>query len=237
LSPERLCLVITCEHGGNRVPRRYEALFRGRARLLQSHRGHDPGALSLSRALSGELGAPVYFSTISRLLVDLNRSPRNPRRFSEVTSALDREEKARIEERYFLPYRSAVEEAVRGKIKKGKRVLHLSVHSFAPIMKGKVRRADIGLLYDPSRKSEKGLCAAWREALGALAPGLRVRRNYPYRGTSDGLTAMMRKRFPEGDYLGIELEVNQRLFRADGRGRAAMKRLLALSLRRAMTAG
>jgi hypothetical protein len=43
-----------------------------------------------------------------------------------------------------------------------------------------------------------------------------VRRNYPYRGWSDGLTTALRRRFAERAYVGIELEVNQRFPRADG---------------------
>jgi hypothetical protein len=35
--------------------------------------------------------------------------------------------------------------------------------------------------------------------------------NYPYRGTSDGFTAALRKRYAEDSYLGLEIEVNQAL--------------------------
>jgi len=30
-------LLITCEHGGNRIPARYRPLFRGAGKLLDSH--------------------------------------------------------------------------------------------------------------------------------------------------------------------------------------------------------
>jgi hypothetical protein len=36
-----------------------------------------------------------------------------------------------------------------------------------------------------------------------------LRRNYPYRGQSDGLTTALRRQFG-ARYLGIELEINQR---------------------------
>ena len=45
----RDCYLITCEHGGNRIPPRYRDLFAGCEALLQSHRGYDPGALTLAR--------------------------------------------------------------------------------------------------------------------------------------------------------------------------------------------
>ena len=44
-----------------------------------------------------------------------------------------------------------------------------------------------------------------------MAPELRVRYNYPYRGDSDGLTTWLRKKHPAARYLGIEIEINQRL--------------------------
>ena len=58
------------------------------------------------------------------------------------------------------------------------------------------------------------MCARWKEALAASAAQLRVRRNYPYAGNGDGLTSYLRQRFADSDYIGIELEVNQRLVAA-----------------------
>jgi len=44
-----LRFLITCEHGGNRIPARYRPLFACHGALLASHRGYDPGALALAR--------------------------------------------------------------------------------------------------------------------------------------------------------------------------------------------
>jgi predicted N-formylglutamate amidohydrolase len=51
LRPE-VGLLLTSEHGGNRIPHRWVALFKQHRALLESHRGWDPGALTLARALS-----------------------------------------------------------------------------------------------------------------------------------------------------------------------------------------
>jgi len=79
--------IITCEHGGNRIPASYRQLFRGQRALLDSHRGYDPGALVMATTLAGTFRAPLVASTTSRLLIDLNRSmgirnsfPRRPAR-------------------------------------------------------------------------------------------------------------------------------------------------------------
>ena len=64
-----------------------------------------------------------------------------------------------------------------------------------------------------------------------------MRRNYPYAGRGDGLTSRLRRRFPRGAYVGIELEVNQGIVFAAGRRWTALRRLLIDSLRNACTAG
>lgn len=221
--PERLSVIVTCEHGGNTVPPEYRSLFRGRGRLLGSHKGYDAGALALARKISSTLGCPLYHSTVTRLLVDLNRSPDNPRRFSELTSALGREEKEEIETLYYRPYRDSVESDVARLVNAGRKVLHLSVHTFTPVRMGKRRRADLGLLYDPSRGAELEFCLRLKGALLALDGSLRVRRNYPYRGASDGFATCLRGVFPGKTYLGIELEVNQKMLKGpSGRWRKFM---------------
>jgi len=116
---------------------------------------------------------------------------------------------------------------------RGRRVIHVSSHSFTPVLNGEVRRADVGLLYDPRRREEAALCSRWKTALGAIAPALRVRRNYPYAGKGDGLTSALRLAFASRDYVGIELEINQQIVLAGGRQWTALRGALIDSLRRA----
>jgi predicted N-formylglutamate amidohydrolase len=209
----KVVLVVSCEHGGNRVPGRFAELFRGRSRLLESHRGYDHGALALAGAISGAFGAPLFSSDVTRLLVDLNRSPDSRNLFSEISRDLKAEEKAEVLRRYYHPYRLAVEAAVAALTESGKRVAHISVHSFTPELSGMIRNADLGLLYDPARMAEREFCGGWLKELSLEAPRWRIRKNYPYRGTSDGLTTALRRRFSGDSYLGIELEINQRHLR------------------------
>jgi len=215
--------LVTCEHGGNRIPAAYRSLFRHWGARLDSHRGHDPGALVLARDLAKALHAPLVASTVSRLLVDLNRSAGHAQHFSDAMRDTPPEMRARIVERHYRPYRDAVERFVSRSAARGRRVIHLSSHSFTPTLDGRVRTADVGLLYDPTRHGETSLCARWKAALVARAPGLRVRRNYPYTGRSDGLASSLRRRFPPDAYVGIELEVNQAIVRADGRAWRALR--------------
>lgn len=222
-------LVLSCEHGGTRIPARYRALFADAKVALRSHRGWDPGALVLARALARALDAPLVSSTTSRLLVDLNRSLHHPRLFSERVRALDAADRARILIEHYRPHRCAVWREVMGGIRRRGRALHLAVHSFVPELDGERRRADLALLYDPKRAPERELCALWVRALRARDPRLRTRRNYPYRGRADGLTTALRRRLGASRYLGIELEVSQHLS-ASSTGRARVLRALLPSL-------
>ena len=226
-------LLVTCEHGGNRVPKEYRALFKGRESLLESHRGYDPGACAMASALASAFGAPIVISTVSRLLIDLNRSIGHPQLFSIASRDAPADVRAQIVERYYRPHRTQIERAVRHAVSRGKRVIHIASHSFTPVLNGSVRNADVGLLYDPARLGEAALCARWKASLAAIAPHLSVRRNYPYAGKGDGLTAHLRRTFSPDAYVGVELEVNQRIVFAAGRPWTALRRILIDSLRAA----
>lgn len=221
-------LILTCEHGGNRVPREYAPLFRGAQRVLESHRGWDPGALELARTVARRLRRPLLAETTSRLLVEPNRSAHNPRIWSSFTKGLSRTERERILERWWRPHRTAVEDAVRAAVAAGHRVVHVAVHSFTPELDGEVRNADVSMLYDSRRQAETVLCRRWRTVLQRIDPTLRVRFNYPYRGDADGLTTWLRRQHPPSRYLGIEFEINQAL--VGTRAWPAFQRRIAQSL-------
>jgi predicted N-formylglutamate amidohydrolase len=227
--------LITCEHGGNRIPPHYRPLFAGFEALLQTHHGYDPGALAMARELAKALAAPLFVSTTSRLMVDLNRSIGHPRLYSEATRDVPVAVRREILEQYYLPYRNRVEAHIAEAIARGKRVVHISSHSFTPMLDGAIRNADIGLLYDPARSGERELCRRWQTELRARAPALKVRRNYPYSGTSDGFTAYLRRRFPPDAYIGIELEINQQHVVSGGRQWHALRNHVIEALRQAMT--
>ena len=202
-------LIVTCEHGGHEVPHAFAALFKEHRSLLDSHRGWDPGALELAQDLAQALGAPCFASTTTRLLVDLNRSVGHRALFSEITRPLALAARQEILALHYRPYRDAVEREVALHIAAGRSVLHVAAHSFTPVLDEAMRRADVACLYDPRRPAESDLAGRWLSALARRAPSLRLRRNYPYQGRSDGLAALLRKRFADAAYAGIELEVNQ----------------------------
>ena len=226
--------VVTCEHGGNRIPAAYRKLFSGHQALLESHRGYDPGALVMAKQLAVALRAPLVASTVSRLLIDLNRSIGHPQLFSEATRNVSALVRRQIVQHHYQPYRTKAQHAVAYAVAMGHRVIHFSSHSFTPKLYGKVRNADIGLLYHPARRGEVELCERWRAALKVCAPEFVVRRNYPYAGKGDGLTAHLRRLFPADAYIGIELELNQKHVLAAGRNWIKLRTAVIESLRVAL---
>lgn len=204
-------LIVSCEHGGNKVPPPYRHLFKGKQRVLDSHRGLDIGALAIARAVSRRLEAPLVYSDTSRLLVDLNRSFTHRAVFSEFTRPCSDETRAAILREYYRPYREKVQNLIASSLAGGQPVLHLSIHSFTPRLGNRDRNTEIGLLYDPARRHEKDFCKSLQEELIRRRPDIKVRLNYPYRGNADGLTTSLRKEYGENEYLGIEIEINQKI--------------------------
>lgn len=202
-------LVVSCEHASNRVPKRYRGLFQGEEGSLASHRGYDPGAAELARIWAAKWQAELFCGEVTRLLVDLNRSAGHPQLYSEFSRQLPSDARLELRKRYHAPYRERLKQAVRAHLEEGRRVLHLSVHSFTPVLAGEIRNADIGLLYDPRRTGELAFSLRWQREL--KGGGLKVRRNYPYRGRADGVVTWLRTGFPAALYLGLELELNQAL--------------------------
>ena len=216
-------VVISCEHGGNLVPETYRHLFKDHQELLQSHRGFDAGALALARRMADAFGVRPIVSTTSRLLVDLNRSPGHRQLFSSVTRSLDQAQKEAILLSYYKPHRNRIQQEVSGFIGLGKTVVHIASHSFTPVLNGRVRPMDVGLLYDPNREEEKHFCREWKQHIlyADSSQTYAVRSNAPYKGVSDGIPTWLRKIF-RSNYLGIELELNQRWYLNDPKGWKAL---------------
>lgn len=206
-----ITLLISCEHAVNTVPSAFRHLFSKDESVLQTHRAIDLGAFEIANHLKQLFACSYTHATVTRLLVDCNRSLAHSHCFSEFTKSLSAAEKQELINCYYLPYRNLTENLIKDHIKSGSQVLHLSIHSFTPILNGVARNAGIGLLYDHTRHGEKEVARIWRSLLLQQTPSYRVRMNYPYHGNTDGLTTTLRKQYSEHDYLGFEIECNQAL--------------------------
>lgn len=208
-------LMLTCEHASNKLPAAFKKAVP--AEVLKTHRAYDIGAVQVFRKLV-KFAKPEFYceGKFSRLFVDLNRTITNKSAFSDF---LRNNENAKAQATaYWNEYRTAIEKFVESAIKPKTRaakpapeIVHLGIHSFTPVLNGKVRNTDIGILYDPARPQERAYANVIKAEIKRLYPTMKVRFNYPYKGTSDGLTTTLRKKFGP-QYVGIEIEINQKFF-------------------------
>lgn len=228
---ENYVLVLTCEHAGNVIPARFKKLFSSHKirALLKTHRGYDIGALPVAHGVAQFFKKKLFFTTFSRLLVDCNRSAHHPRVFSAMTKILPATEKQFILKQYYNPQREAVTHEIARLVASGRRVLHVAIHSFTPVLDGEVRQADFALLYDPKRREERRIAGLWFGLLKKNDASLRFRRNYPYHGAADGFATALRSAFKPSQYVGIEVEMNQNIV-GTKRGQQRLTQLLTASL-------
>ena len=206
-------VMVTCEHASNRLP----AGFTLDPRLHDLHIAWDPGALPIARSLARRFDAPLWQGRYSRLIADLNRTVGNrmlmravsdghPIPFNQRLSAAAIAERI---EKYYDPYRDGVIAEADALIARHGRCVHISVHTFTPVLAGAVRGNDIGLLHDPAWGIERAVSSELRASLDRTTPYV-TWFNRPYSGTADGILPAMRRRYSEDQFVGIELEINQK---------------------------
>jgi predicted N-formylglutamate amidohydrolase len=205
-------LLLTCEHAGNSVPPAYRALFKKSQAVLATHRGWDPGAFEVAREIQKFSQSKLIFTKLSRLVVDMNRSPESETLFSKWTRALDEEGRQKILDTHYRPYRKSIESAVASELK-ANRVVHVGIHSFSPYLEPSRGKCHIGILFDEKHAFETTVSKRLRETLEMVFPKLGIRMNFPYRGDGDGVTTDLRRKYfntkGEQRYAGLEIEFNQ----------------------------
>lgn len=216
-------LLLTCEHAGCAVPAEYDDLGL-LAEQLQEHIGWDIGAGHVTTVLADTFEATAVLAGVSRLVIDCNRDLADADlivRESHGTwipgnADVDEAERQRRIRDFYEPYHAAIEAVLAPR----RGSLLLSVHSFTPVLNGRARRFDVGVLFDQ--------CAAEAQRLGAALSrdGLRVRYNQPYSGL-DGLIFSARVHGTRHRIPYLELEINNALLRTQPEATAVAARLAA----------
>ena len=218
--------IITSEHGGNRIPAPYRRLFRGQRALLDSHRGYDPGSLVMAKALASACPAPLVASTVSRLLIDLNRSIGHPQLFSAVTRAAPAETPG-ADRRTALPAPSHAGRASRRA--SGSARASRDPHFVAQLYRGagwQGARRRCGFALPPrSARGGRGVRPLEGNA-GGIGSGTSRTPQLPLCRQRRRVDLALALRFAQCDYVGIELEVNQGIVIAAGRRWTALRRVL-----------
>lgn len=207
--------VLTCEHGGYALPREYGTLGLARADL-RDHIGWDIGAAEVTKEVARRLRLPSVVSRYSRLLVDLNRAGEEASLIPEESDGrtvpgnrnLSEEERRRRLDRFHAPYHERVDRVIAKALSdaRGRPVRLLSVHSFTPILNGRARPFDIGVLFDDHEHLARRLGRALR------AVAFTIRYNQPYSGR-EGLIYSARRHGRAHRIPYLELEINNALLR------------------------
>jgi len=222
--------VLVCDHASNWVPPTLQRLGLP-PEELDRHIAWDPGALELSRRMSALLDAPLVHSTVSRLVLDVNRDPTHAGSvvpISEDTlipgnrelSAQDRSNRVRA---IYEPYHQALAEVIESRAEPRL----VAIHSFTPVYRGERRPWHIGVLSANDRRMADPLLASLR-----AERALHVGDNQPY-APADGVYHTLDRHHGERNLHSVMLEVRSDLIAEDSSLRQWAERLcralLALS--------
>ncbi len=212
----KFAFLISCEHAFNTIPEEFKNVFIPET-IIHSHYGYDEGAYDLAKFLYESLNYNqklLIHSTITRLLIDYNRSLDNPKIFSKFSKYLSKNQKELLIKNYKI-FRERSYRFISDCIQKNFLVIHFSIHSFVSVFKSKYRKTEIGILYDPRNFLEKKFAKELKKKLSPYICHL----NLPYRGYTDGHTTQLRQMFKE-KYIGIEFEINQNFVKKNQVGKS-----------------
>lgn len=146
--------LFTCDHAGNRIPRRLGKLGVADSELTR-HIAWDVGGLGLAQEFARRFDATLVRQVYSRLVIDCNRPPDAETSMplvSEQTRVpgnhdLSREQIEARRNEIFHPYHDAIAAVIDRRLEKRQATILLSIHSFTPVFLGVSRPWHIGLLY------------------------------------------------------------------------------------------
>jgi predicted N-formylglutamate amidohydrolase len=176
-------ILLVCDHAACRFPASLDNLgldpFARRC-----HLAIDIGAGSLTEYLADRLGVTAVLAQYSRLAVDCNRALLDPSAFLEYGDGiivpgnrnLRQEDKDARADAIYWPYHAAVDAQVQRLMAAGPCPAFIAIHSFTPVLNGKSRPWEIGVLWDKDMSLRDIFLKDFRDA------GFNVGDNEPYSG-------------------------------------------------------
>ena len=184
-------IVLVADHAGRGLPEDYGDLGLPRSEF-DRHIAYDIGAETVTRELAARLRAPAVMANFSRLLIDPNRGEDDPTLIRQLydgtvipanypMAAGEREKRL---DGYYRPYHDAVGAMIASVAQaSGAPPFILSVHSFTPVLHGRVRPWHVGILWDMDGRVARPLMD-----MLAADKNLVVGDNEPYDGALRGDT-------------------------------------------------
>jgi predicted N-formylglutamate amidohydrolase len=221
-------VLVIADHASNAMPAEYGQLGMAEEELGR-HIAYDIGVEGMARAMAAQLGCPAVLSRFSRLLIDPNRGDDDPTRVMRLSDGaivpgnahIDAAEVERRAARFSLPYHYAVAETLDRMTATGAIPAVISLHSFTPVMKGRSRPWQVGVLWDNDPRLPLPLLDALR-----AEKNLTVGDNEPYDGALEGDT--MSRHCTERGLPHALIEVRQDLIAEDATARRWGEKLAAI---------
>ncbi|MEM8913911.1 MAG: N-formylglutamate amidohydrolase [Planctomycetota bacterium] len=205
-----MSLLVTCDSGGWKTPQRVRQRADDAGVSQLPCATGDRAALLAAAAVARIGGGKIIANEFRSELIDVGRSIGNRELHGPVVRSWPAGLKKIILEDVYQPYRRLVQSEIDAAIQRHGYVIHLAVRTYPQrTPSGHWHRGDVGLAYDPGRVDEVDWCLDLIDELWEVTPELKVRRNYPRRGTHDGITRWMRRHFVERPYVGVELMLNR----------------------------
>lgn len=229
----RSSFLLTGDHAGKAIPAALGTLGLGQGDLAR-HIACDIGVSGLGRSLAERLDACFIEQSYSRLVVDCNRAAGHADAFARISDGIPVPGNAALDatgeaERFcaiHAPYQAAIARALAERDAAGRRTILIALHSFTPVMGGKARPWDIGVLHDGG---DPAFALALLDRLGRIEE-LVVGDNEPYRMDDTDHTVPLHAYAARRPYA--ELEIRQDHIAHAG-GQALWAARLADVLRRA----
>jgi len=147
--------LLVADHAGNLIPRSLGRLGLAAADC-ERHIAWDIGIAGLGRILADALDATLIQQNYSRLVIDCNRpldAATSIPAISERTAipgntGLDEANKAARADEIFRPYHDRIEAELDRRLKSGRPVAFIALHSFTPVFKDVARPWHTGVLYN-----------------------------------------------------------------------------------------
>lgn len=207
-----MAILISRETGGDQVPPELFARLPslGVSLPAQPTLMGDRSIKSITSRMAAQLSVPLIENHYSSALINVAKPPKHRSLYPPHTRTWPQQARQLLVDTIHAPYRTQLRQRVIEMLRHNSCVVHLAVSTFQAVnRKGKPRRTDAGLLYDPGIEAEANFCIDWLEDMFYEVEMLRVRRNYPWRGTRDSVTRSLRAEFSKQGYLGIELVLNR----------------------------
>ena len=180
LNPKRKePLLFLCEHAGAEIPGPWKTLGLPPA-FFDTHFAYDKGAAEVTNFLAHFVNATAILSRYSRIFLDYNRYPDDWEKIRPDLGGIPVPGNTKISEVERNLRYAIAEEPVKSTILRhlpGLKAI-ISIHSFSPVMAGKFRDVDIGILWKQNTDFVKQMTKAISKHSKLL--DLRVAENEPY---------------------------------------------------------